>query len=169
MYWPLSEVSWEGALRRGRGCGPIRNLRLMADRLNWTLTPEGWRQGDQHFTWADVEYKVKWDSAMHLCKGVAETRSNSKVSISALRCTTAIATCLAAALNHTLRSMEQSFFILLLAMLATLNPRLHTNVWPLPAAVAASLQSALGKLLEESYCGMSFCGLRSSWYPPRES
>eukprot|EP00971_Amphidinium_carterae_P342602 6481963-Amphidinium_carterae.1 len=43
-------VSWEGALRRGRGRGPTRNLRLMADRLNWTPTPDSWRQGDQHFS-----------------------------------------------------------------------------------------------------------------------
>eukprot|EP00971_Amphidinium_carterae_P230341 4571282-Amphidinium_carterae.2 len=42
IIWPLSEsnsdVSWEGALRRGRGRGPIRNLRQMADRLHWTPT-----------------------------------------------------------------------------------------------------------------------------------
>eukprot|EP00971_Amphidinium_carterae_P302329 6007427-Amphidinium_carterae.1 len=44
----------------------------MAARLNWTPTPAGWRQGDQHFSWADADYKVKWDSALHLCKGVAD-------------------------------------------------------------------------------------------------
>eukprot|EP00971_Amphidinium_carterae_P275297 5462212-Amphidinium_carterae.1 len=48
----------------------------MADRLNWTPTPDGWSQGDQHFSWADADYKVKWDSALHLCKGVAASRTD---------------------------------------------------------------------------------------------
>eukprot|EP00971_Amphidinium_carterae_P168976 3347521-Amphidinium_carterae.1 len=37
----------------------------------------GWCQGEQHFsdfTWYDADYKVKWDSALHLCKGVADMR-----------------------------------------------------------------------------------------------
>eukprot|EP00971_Amphidinium_carterae_P171443 3398361-Amphidinium_carterae.2 len=38
VLWPLSEVSWEGALNRGRRRGPIRNLRHMADRLTWIPT-----------------------------------------------------------------------------------------------------------------------------------
>eukprot|EP00971_Amphidinium_carterae_P197477 3919154-Amphidinium_carterae.2 len=38
VSWPLSDVSWEGALHRGRGRGPMRNLRQMADRLHWTPT-----------------------------------------------------------------------------------------------------------------------------------
>eukprot|EP00971_Amphidinium_carterae_P247338 4911967-Amphidinium_carterae.4 len=44
----------------------------MADRLNWFPTPNGWRQGDQHFTWDEADYKVKWDSALQLCKEVAD-------------------------------------------------------------------------------------------------
>eukprot|EP00971_Amphidinium_carterae_P330466 6463512-Amphidinium_carterae.1 len=83
VIWPLSEVSWEGALRRGRGRGPIRNLRLMADRLNWVPTPEGWRQGKQHFTWPDADYKVKWDFALHLCK-MAEARPDCQGLVSGL-------------------------------------------------------------------------------------
>eukprot|EP00971_Amphidinium_carterae_P164633 3264130-Amphidinium_carterae.2 len=38
-------ASWEGALNRGRGRGPICNLRQMADRLHWVPTDTGWRQG----------------------------------------------------------------------------------------------------------------------------
>eukprot|EP00971_Amphidinium_carterae_P046795 922081-Amphidinium_carterae.2 len=30
ITWPLSETTWEGALRKGRGHGPIRNLRMMS-------------------------------------------------------------------------------------------------------------------------------------------
>eukprot|EP00971_Amphidinium_carterae_P103428 2047754-Amphidinium_carterae.1 len=46
----------------------------MADRLNWISTLDGRRQGNQHFTWADADYKVKWVSSLHLCKEVSETR-----------------------------------------------------------------------------------------------
>eukprot|EP00971_Amphidinium_carterae_P151338 3000546-Amphidinium_carterae.1 len=46
----------------------------MADRLNWTRSVDGWRQGDQNFAWSDADYKVEWDFALHLCKGVAEAR-----------------------------------------------------------------------------------------------
>eukprot|EP00971_Amphidinium_carterae_P198249 3934636-Amphidinium_carterae.1 len=65
VTWPLTEVSWKWALTKGKGCGPTRNSRLMADRLNCIPTPDGWRQGDQHFTWADADYKIKWDSTLH--------------------------------------------------------------------------------------------------------
>eukprot|EP00971_Amphidinium_carterae_P176802 3505825-Amphidinium_carterae.2 len=44
----------------------------MPDRLNWIPTPGGWRQGVQHFTWADADYHVKWDSGLQLCKGVKD-------------------------------------------------------------------------------------------------
>eukprot|EP00971_Amphidinium_carterae_P012396 243964-Amphidinium_carterae.1 len=46
----------------------------MADHLNWTPTSDGWRRGYQRFSWADAYYKVKWDSALHLCRGVADSR-----------------------------------------------------------------------------------------------
>eukprot|EP00971_Amphidinium_carterae_P311804 6197685-Amphidinium_carterae.2 len=64
--------------RSGRGRGPICNLRQMVDRLNLFPTPHGWRQGDQHFTWDEADCKVKWDSAMQLCKEVVETRLDLK-------------------------------------------------------------------------------------------
>eukprot|EP00971_Amphidinium_carterae_P299826 5957088-Amphidinium_carterae.2 len=61
-------ASLEGALNKGGGRGPIRNLRLMADRLHWTPTDTGWRQGEQRFTWDEADYKVKWEFALQLCK-----------------------------------------------------------------------------------------------------
>eukprot|EP00971_Amphidinium_carterae_P329083 6461369-Amphidinium_carterae.1 len=46
----------------------------MADRLHWTPTQTGWRQGDQYFSWDEADYKVKRDSALQLCKEVADAR-----------------------------------------------------------------------------------------------
>eukprot|EP00971_Amphidinium_carterae_P053745 1058435-Amphidinium_carterae.2 len=66
--WLLSETSWEGALRRGRGRGPISNLRLLADCLQWVPRQTGWRKGDQHFSWDEADYKAKCDSSLQLCK-----------------------------------------------------------------------------------------------------
>eukprot|EP00971_Amphidinium_carterae_P098676 1951447-Amphidinium_carterae.1 len=38
----------------------------MGDRLGWTHTEHGWCQDDQNFAWDEADYKVKWDSALHL-------------------------------------------------------------------------------------------------------
>eukprot|EP00971_Amphidinium_carterae_P265560 5268159-Amphidinium_carterae.2 len=46
----------------------------MADCLHWVPIDTGWRQGEQCFTWDEADYKVKWDSAMQLCKEVADSR-----------------------------------------------------------------------------------------------
>eukprot|EP00971_Amphidinium_carterae_P245156 4867887-Amphidinium_carterae.1 len=35
LEWPLATEVWDGALQNGRGRGPIRHLRLLADRLAW--------------------------------------------------------------------------------------------------------------------------------------
>eukprot|EP00971_Amphidinium_carterae_P133603 2646081-Amphidinium_carterae.1 len=43
------ESSSERALNRGKGRGPIRNLRQMAVRLHWVPTATLWRQGEQCF------------------------------------------------------------------------------------------------------------------------
>eukprot|EP00971_Amphidinium_carterae_P163814 3247752-Amphidinium_carterae.1 len=40
LEWPLDTEVWERALNKGRGRGPIRHLRLLADRLAW-LPAEG--------------------------------------------------------------------------------------------------------------------------------
>eukprot|EP00971_Amphidinium_carterae_P046112 907736-Amphidinium_carterae.2 len=37
LQWPLEEWAWGTALAKGRGRGPIRHLRLLADRLGWVL------------------------------------------------------------------------------------------------------------------------------------
>eukprot|EP00971_Amphidinium_carterae_P197704 3923989-Amphidinium_carterae.2 len=80
LTWLLSEATWEGALCRGRKSGPTCNLRMMADRLNWTPTPEGWRQVDQQFSRADADYQVGTSASALLTCGVG-----SKVWIPALR------------------------------------------------------------------------------------
>eukprot|EP00971_Amphidinium_carterae_P086281 1707473-Amphidinium_carterae.2 len=42
LTWPLSATTWEGALRKGRGRGPIRNCEPSVDSHC-----RGWRRGDQ--------------------------------------------------------------------------------------------------------------------------
>eukprot|EP00971_Amphidinium_carterae_P056281 1111000-Amphidinium_carterae.1 len=74
VQWLFPMASWEGALNRGRGRGPIRNLRQMADRLYWVPTATGWCQCDQFFTWDEADDKVKWDPVLQLCKEVADSR-----------------------------------------------------------------------------------------------
>eukprot|EP00971_Amphidinium_carterae_P006532 128832-Amphidinium_carterae.1 len=74
LEWPLDTEVWERALAKGRGRGPIRHLRLLADRLAWTPAVGGWRCEDQYFTWSEADYKVKWDSARALLTEVATTR-----------------------------------------------------------------------------------------------
>eukprot|EP00971_Amphidinium_carterae_P316290 6286734-Amphidinium_carterae.1 len=46
LEWPLDTEVWERALNKGRGRGPIRHLRLLADRLAWTPAVGGWRCED---------------------------------------------------------------------------------------------------------------------------
>eukprot|EP00971_Amphidinium_carterae_P049949 984554-Amphidinium_carterae.2 len=74
MWQPLPMASWEGALSRGRGRGPIGNLRQMADRLHWVPIDASWRQGEQCFTWNEADYKDTWDLAMQLCEEVSHSR-----------------------------------------------------------------------------------------------
>eukprot|EP00971_Amphidinium_carterae_P028110 553409-Amphidinium_carterae.1 len=42
MDWPLQEHLWDSALRPGRGRGPIRNFKQLAERLGWTPALGGW-------------------------------------------------------------------------------------------------------------------------------
>eukprot|EP00971_Amphidinium_carterae_P318768 6336395-Amphidinium_carterae.1 len=74
LEWPLDTEVWDGALNKGRGRGPIRHLRLLADRLAWIPAVGGWRCEDQFFTWGEADYKVKWDSARVLLTKVATSR-----------------------------------------------------------------------------------------------
>eukprot|EP00971_Amphidinium_carterae_P186196 3696010-Amphidinium_carterae.1 len=74
LDWPLEPEVWERALAKGRGRGPIRHLRLLADRLAWKPAVGGWRCDDQYFTWSEADYKVKWDSARVLLADVAVKR-----------------------------------------------------------------------------------------------
>eukprot|EP00971_Amphidinium_carterae_P330093 6462948-Amphidinium_carterae.1 len=46
----------------------------MADLFHWVSTDTGWRQREQRFTWDEADYKVKWDSALQLCKEVSDSR-----------------------------------------------------------------------------------------------
>eukprot|EP00971_Amphidinium_carterae_P018737 369411-Amphidinium_carterae.1 len=74
LDWPLEPSAWEHALDKGRGRGPIRHLRLLADRLGWKPLPGGWLSEEQYFTWSEADYKVKWDSARVLLATVAANR-----------------------------------------------------------------------------------------------
>eukprot|EP00971_Amphidinium_carterae_P165904 3288554-Amphidinium_carterae.1 len=74
LEWPLATEVWDGALLKGRGRGPIRHLRLLADRLAWVPADGGWLCEDQYFTWDEADYKVKWDSARALLTAVATNR-----------------------------------------------------------------------------------------------
>eukprot|EP00971_Amphidinium_carterae_P297259 5905529-Amphidinium_carterae.1 len=74
LEWPLDTEVWDRALNKGRGHGPIRHLRLLADRLAWEPAVGGWRCDDQYFTWNEADHKVKWDSARVLLADVATSR-----------------------------------------------------------------------------------------------
>eukprot|EP00971_Amphidinium_carterae_P191710 3804035-Amphidinium_carterae.2 len=65
VTWPLEERLWSDALKDGRGRGPMRNLRLMADRLGWVPDEGGWRSQGQLFSWDEAVLKAKWDSARY--------------------------------------------------------------------------------------------------------
>eukprot|EP00971_Amphidinium_carterae_P180359 3577259-Amphidinium_carterae.1 len=58
---PLGHEVWQQTLRKGRGRGPIRNSRLMADCLGRVLCEEGWQQGEQIFL-LGTDLKTQWDS-----------------------------------------------------------------------------------------------------------
>eukprot|EP00971_Amphidinium_carterae_P112951 2236926-Amphidinium_carterae.1 len=72
LDWPLEPSVWEHALDRGRRRGPIRHLRLLADRLGWKPLPGGWQCDEQYFTWSEADYEV--DSAWVLLTDVAAKR-----------------------------------------------------------------------------------------------
>eukprot|EP00971_Amphidinium_carterae_P247480 4914041-Amphidinium_carterae.4 len=54
LEWPLDNRVWDTALEKGRGRGPIRHLRLLADRLGWVPMRGGWQSEDQYFTWSEA-------------------------------------------------------------------------------------------------------------------
>eukprot|EP00971_Amphidinium_carterae_P334400 6469671-Amphidinium_carterae.1 len=58
----LEPSVWDSALAKGRGS--------LADRSGCTPQPRGWKC----FTWYEVDYKVKWDSARVLLAEVATKR-----------------------------------------------------------------------------------------------
>eukprot|EP00971_Amphidinium_carterae_P095439 1888284-Amphidinium_carterae.1 len=74
MEWPLSANLWDNALRPGRGRGPIRNLKQLAERLGWLPALGGWTCQGQWFSWDEATLRAKWDSAQALCAEVARTR-----------------------------------------------------------------------------------------------
>eukprot|EP00971_Amphidinium_carterae_P080962 1601901-Amphidinium_carterae.1 len=71
MSW---DSVWEHVLDKGRGRGPIRHLRLLANRLGWQPQPGGWVSEGQYITWQEADFKVKWDSARVLLADVATNR-----------------------------------------------------------------------------------------------
>eukprot|EP00971_Amphidinium_carterae_P141170 2797694-Amphidinium_carterae.1 len=53
--------------------GPTGDPRVTAHLSTVPVCPTaaGWSQGEQHCACFDADYKVRWDSALHLCEGVA--------------------------------------------------------------------------------------------------
>eukprot|EP00971_Amphidinium_carterae_P045146 888379-Amphidinium_carterae.2 len=44
LEWPLDESIWDNSLSKGRGRGPIRHLKTLADRVGWVPHPKGSHQ-----------------------------------------------------------------------------------------------------------------------------
>eukprot|EP00971_Amphidinium_carterae_P293932 5835445-Amphidinium_carterae.1 len=74
LEWPLDESIWDTAPSKGRGRGPIRHLKTLADRAGWVPHPQGWQSGEQTFTWHEADLKIKWDSARALLADVTTKR-----------------------------------------------------------------------------------------------
>eukprot|EP00971_Amphidinium_carterae_P208260 4132282-Amphidinium_carterae.1 len=77
LTWPLEESVWQNALDKGRGRGPMRHLKTLANQLGWHPQPGGWQADEQFFTWHEADYKVKWDSATVLLTEVAQRQLDS--------------------------------------------------------------------------------------------
>eukprot|EP00971_Amphidinium_carterae_P256449 5091796-Amphidinium_carterae.1 len=45
---------WDNALRPGRGRGPTRNLKQLAERLGWFPALGGWISNGQWFSWDEA-------------------------------------------------------------------------------------------------------------------
>eukprot|EP00971_Amphidinium_carterae_P276285 5482673-Amphidinium_carterae.1 len=73
LVWPLEE-NVENALGKGRGRGPIKHLKTLANRVGWVPQPGGWQSEGQYFTWHEADLKVKWDSAKALLTEVTQKR-----------------------------------------------------------------------------------------------
>eukprot|EP00971_Amphidinium_carterae_P205005 4068668-Amphidinium_carterae.1 len=63
LEWPLPDNMWDNALRLGRGRGPTRNLKQLAEQLAWMPAPGGWICNGQWFSWDEATLRAKWDSA----------------------------------------------------------------------------------------------------------
>eukprot|EP00971_Amphidinium_carterae_P002423 48004-Amphidinium_carterae.1 len=74
MEWPLPDNMWDNALRPGRGRGPTRNLKQLAERLGWSPALGSWTCNGQWFSWDEATLRAKWDFAQVLCAEVARTR-----------------------------------------------------------------------------------------------
>eukprot|EP00971_Amphidinium_carterae_P259746 5153739-Amphidinium_carterae.2 len=56
---------WEGALDKGRGRGPIRHLKTLANRLGWNPQPGGWQSDGQHSTWHEAVFEQTTKSSYY--------------------------------------------------------------------------------------------------------
>eukprot|EP00971_Amphidinium_carterae_P149329 2960634-Amphidinium_carterae.2 len=74
LVWPLDESVWETALNKGRGRGPIRHLKTLANRDGWVPHQQGWQCGEQVFTWQAADWKIKQDSSRALLAEVTSKR-----------------------------------------------------------------------------------------------
>eukprot|EP00971_Amphidinium_carterae_P005644 112086-Amphidinium_carterae.1 len=74
IEWPLADAVWDEALSKGRGRGPIRHLKTLANRVGWIPQPGGWQEDDQYFTSQEAELKIRWDSGQVILAEVATKR-----------------------------------------------------------------------------------------------
>eukprot|EP00971_Amphidinium_carterae_P152722 3027054-Amphidinium_carterae.5 len=74
LVWPLDESVWEPALNKGRGRGPIRHLKTLANRAGWFPHQQRWQCGEQVFTWQDADLKIMQHSSRALLADVTSKR-----------------------------------------------------------------------------------------------
>eukprot|EP00971_Amphidinium_carterae_P223733 4439128-Amphidinium_carterae.1 len=85
MEWPLSDNMWDNALRPGRGRGPTRNLKQLAERLGWIPALGGWTCNGQScvLKWRAPDLKEDRKAALNAALGGVwhEERAHSAVQV----------------------------------------------------------------------------------------
>eukprot|EP00971_Amphidinium_carterae_P200384 3976547-Amphidinium_carterae.1 len=59
LEWPQPDNMWDNALRPGRGRGPTRNLKQLAERLGWSPALGGWTCNAQWSSWDEATLRAK--------------------------------------------------------------------------------------------------------------
>eukprot|EP00971_Amphidinium_carterae_P339855 6477881-Amphidinium_carterae.2 len=81
--WSLEERVWTTALDKGRGIGPIRHLRLLADRLGWIPQPGGWKFAFKRPDFAGLETGLSTQTFGHLKTSTAKLDDRSRSAVNA--------------------------------------------------------------------------------------